>query len=66
MSGVGQSGRPGARSQSSTTTWATEFERAGWRGGLNYYQNFDRNWWLLFVAGHWCQQETADQVNESS
>ena len=28
-----------------------EFERAGWRGGLNYYRNFDRNWRLLRERG---------------
>jgi len=27
--------------------YATEFKRAGFRGGLNYYRNLDRNWELL-------------------
>jgi len=27
--------------------YATEFERTGFRGGLNWYRNFDRNWELL-------------------
>jgi pimeloyl-ACP methyl ester carboxylesterase len=27
--------------------YATEFARAGFRGGLNYYRNLDRNWELL-------------------
>jgi pimeloyl-ACP methyl ester carboxylesterase len=26
--------------------FASEFERAGFRGGLNWYRNFDRNWEL--------------------
>jgi pimeloyl-ACP methyl ester carboxylesterase len=90
--------------------YAREFERTGFRGGLNWYRNIDRNWELmaafdgariqqpaLFVAGtrepalegrrgqvaledmvgqvpqveqvfiegagHWLQQERADQIN---
>lgn len=31
--------------------YVAEFERAGWRGGLNYYRNFDRNWRLLQKHG---------------
>jgi pimeloyl-ACP methyl ester carboxylesterase len=27
--------------------YVAEFRRAGFRGGLNYYRNFDRNWQLL-------------------
>lgn len=27
--------------------YASEFERTGFRGGLNWYRNFDRNWELL-------------------
>jgi pimeloyl-ACP methyl ester carboxylesterase len=27
--------------------YVTEFERTGFRGGLNWYRNFDRNWELL-------------------
>jgi pimeloyl-ACP methyl ester carboxylesterase len=27
--------------------YAGEFERTGFRGGLNYYRNLDRNWELL-------------------
>ncbi|MGZ5235103.1 MAG: alpha/beta fold hydrolase [Caldimonas sp.] len=91
----------------------SEFQRAGFRGGLNYYRNFDRNWETtaqladaqilvpaLFLAGekdlviggatkeqvaasmskrvkdlrdvelypgagHWVQQERADEVNKA-
>lgn len=92
--------------------YVQEFTRAGFRGGINYYRNFDRNWertsqlagakveqpamfiagaddvvisWfgdnlesimrravpdlrnfaLLPGAGHWVQQERADEVNQA-
>jgi pimeloyl-ACP methyl ester carboxylesterase len=31
--------------------YVTEFERTGFRGGLNWYRNFDRNWELLAPFG---------------
>jgi len=67
------------------------YQKSGFRGGLNWYRNIDRNWELtapwqgarihqpsLFIAGssdsviqkliidgagHWIQQERADEVN---
>jgi pimeloyl-ACP methyl ester carboxylesterase len=34
-------------SQEDLDVYVTEFERTGFRGGLNWYRNFDRNWELL-------------------
>jgi pimeloyl-ACP methyl ester carboxylesterase len=34
-------------SESELDFYASEFARAGFRGGLNWYRNFDRNWELL-------------------
>ena len=34
-------------SQDDLEVYVTEFERTGFRGGLNWYRNFDRNWELL-------------------
>ena len=47
--------------------YVSEFERTGFRGGLNWYRNIDRNWELLapfagakvtvpalYMAGTWC------------
>lgn len=31
--------------------YATEFERTGFRGGINWYRNFDRNWELTAAFG---------------
>ena len=31
-------------SQADLDYYVAEFQRAGFRGGLNYYRNFDRNW----------------------
>lgn len=60
---------PSWLSEADLDYYTAEFERAGFRGGLNWYRNFDRNWELmaawenapitvpaLFVAG------TADGV----
>ena len=34
-------------------TFVSEYERTGFRGGLNWYRNFERNWlWDESVAGH--------------
>ncbi len=33
--------------QADIDTYAEEFTRAGFRGGLNWYRNIDRNWQLL-------------------
>ena len=34
-------------SETDLDVYAAEFERTGFRGGLNWYRNFDRNWELL-------------------
>jgi len=34
-------------SEADLDVYANEFERTGFRGGLNWYRNFDRNWELL-------------------
>jgi pimeloyl-ACP methyl ester carboxylesterase len=34
-------------SQEDLDVYVAEFERTGFRGGLNWYRNFDRNWELL-------------------
>ena len=34
-------------SEADLQVYASEFERTGFRGGLNWYRNFDRNWELL-------------------
>ena len=34
-------------SEADLEVYASEFERTGFRGGLNWYRNFDRNWELL-------------------
>lgn len=34
-------------SEEDLAVYVTEFERTGFRGGLNWYRNFDRNWELL-------------------
>jgi pimeloyl-ACP methyl ester carboxylesterase len=38
---------PAWLSEDDFEVYATEFERTGFRGGLNWYRNFDRNWELL-------------------
>ena len=38
---------PSWLSQDDLEVYAREFERTGFRGGLNWYRNFDRNWELL-------------------
>ncbi len=38
---------PSWLSQEDLDFYVTEFERTGFRGGLNWYRNFDRNWELL-------------------
>ena len=38
--------RPGSR-EADLDVYVGEFERTGFRGGLNWYRNFDRNWELL-------------------
>ena len=39
--------------------FAGEFERTGFRGGLNWYRNFDRNWELTaFLTGAKLRQPT--------
>ena len=35
---------PGWLSQAELDYFVGEFERAGFRGGINYYRNFSRNW----------------------
>ena len=37
---------PGSR-EADLDVYVGEFERTGFRGGLNWYRNFDRNWELL-------------------
>lgn len=56
-------GLPGWLSEADLDYYIGEFRRSGFRGGLNYYRNFDRNWELtagldqvvhipaLFIAG---------------
>jgi len=39
--------RPGWLSAEDLDYYVAEFTRTGFRGGLNYYRNFDRNWSLL-------------------
>jgi hypothetical protein len=42
--------------------YASEFSRTGFRGGLNYYRNADRNWELLArtrTPGFRCQHSTS-------
>jgi pimeloyl-ACP methyl ester carboxylesterase len=38
---------PAWLSEDDLEVYAAEFERTGFRGGLNWYRNFDRNWELL-------------------
>jgi len=38
---------PAWLSQEDLDVYVAEFERTGFRGGLNWYRNFDRNWELL-------------------
>jgi pimeloyl-ACP methyl ester carboxylesterase len=38
---------PGWLSEADIDYYSAEFERTGFRGGLNWYRNFDRNWELL-------------------
>jgi pimeloyl-ACP methyl ester carboxylesterase len=38
---------PGWLAQADLDYYAGEFARRGFRGGLNWYRNFDRNWELL-------------------
>lgn len=38
---------PGWLSEEDLAYYTAEFERTGFRGGLNWYRNFDRNWELL-------------------
>jgi pimeloyl-ACP methyl ester carboxylesterase len=38
---------PGWLSETDLEVYAAEFERAGFRGSLNWYRNLDRNWELL-------------------
>jgi pimeloyl-ACP methyl ester carboxylesterase len=38
---------PAWLSEADLDYYASEFERTGFRGGLNWYRNFDRNWELL-------------------
>ncbi len=57
-------GLPGWLTQADLDYYVEQFEQAGFRGGINYYRNFDRNWELteslagvkvsqpaLFIAG---------------
>jgi pimeloyl-ACP methyl ester carboxylesterase len=39
--------RPAWFTEADVDFYTTEFERAGFRGGLNWYRNIDRNWELL-------------------
>jgi pimeloyl-ACP methyl ester carboxylesterase len=46
-------------SESDVDVFAEEFRRTGFRGGLNWYRNFDRNWELTpFLAGAKLRQPT--------
>ncbi len=38
---------PGWLTEADVDFYVAEFERIGFRGGLNWYRNFDRNWELL-------------------
>lgn len=38
---------PGWLTEADVDYYSAEFERTGFRGGLNWYRNFDRNWELL-------------------
>jgi pimeloyl-ACP methyl ester carboxylesterase len=38
---------PGWLTEADIDFYAAEFERVGFRGGLNWYRNIDRNWELL-------------------
>ena len=38
---------PGWLTEADVDVYVAEFERTGFRGGLNWYRNFDRNWELL-------------------
>ena len=106
-------GLPGWLSQADLDYYVAEFKSAGFRGGINYYRNFQRNWDttpqlanakvvapVMFIAGekdvvirgatadalaasmkdavpnlrgvklfpgagHWIQQERADEVNKT-
>jgi pimeloyl-ACP methyl ester carboxylesterase len=42
---------PAWLSEADLAYYAAEFARAGFRGGLNWYRNFDRNWELLAPWG---------------
>jgi len=48
---VGRIGRPQTLppwlSQAELDYFVSEFQRAGFRGAVNYYRNFDRNWELM-------------------
>jgi pimeloyl-ACP methyl ester carboxylesterase len=39
--------RPGWLTEGDVDFYAAEFKRTGFRGGLNWYRNIDRNWELL-------------------
>src|SRR6202022_4375362 len=38
---------PGWLSDADVRFYSAEFERSGFRGGLNWYRNLDRNWELM-------------------
>jgi pimeloyl-ACP methyl ester carboxylesterase len=38
---------PAWLSETDLDFYAAEFKRSGFRGGLNYYRNLDRNWQLM-------------------
>jgi pimeloyl-ACP methyl ester carboxylesterase len=38
--------RPSWLTEAELAVWVAEFERTGFRGGLSYYRNIDRNWAL--------------------
>ena len=38
---------PGWLTEADVDVYTREFERTGFRGGLNWYRNIDRNWELL-------------------
>src|SRR5258706_15259356 len=42
---------PAWLSEADVAFYAGEFARTGFRGGLNWYRNFDRNWELLAPFG---------------
>jgi len=44
---------PAWLSEDDLNVYVGEFERTGFRGGLNWYRNFDRNWELLAPFADW-------------